>query len=360
LQEDCIWGGFLMRFIVCMMIAFCLSLAFAAAMPSSIVPELNTQYSLCARACIAGKTNAYSGCKNIFKEDSTKCKDTYNACLTAAQKNLTKRIACSRKYSECKRAASTTQNSCIKQANGLAKNCGNDCRTKRELCLDIYRPVCGTDGKTYANTCLLVLGMTTEACDGPCPCVSECDSRTAKGESYDSQTNPNAIEAYRTYPPVCIDLYKPVCGCDGKTYGNDCQLKAAGISKDYDGECRQRCEIDKDCPIIECFKAPCPQYSCIDGECFMHTCGNGLCEKGESNDVFCPECTKANPPCMIACMFRPGSCPQDCKCQPYFSSCSCSWTCVSEIPKYDCMRACPQDSYDAEKPICDANACKTN
>jgi hypothetical protein len=32
--------------------------------------------------------------------------------------------------------------------------------------------------------------------------------------------------------------WQPVCGCDRKTYGNDCSRRAAGVSKDYDGECR--------------------------------------------------------------------------------------------------------------------------
>lgn len=39
-------------------------------------------------------------------------------------------------------------------------------------------------------------------------------------------------------PMACIALYKPVCGCDNKTYGNECEAWHAGVSVDYDGVCR--------------------------------------------------------------------------------------------------------------------------
>ena len=51
-------------------------------------------------------------------------------------------------------------------------------------------------------------------------------------ETYEYRKKHNPQDA-----SMCHKLYDPVCGCDGKTYGNSCDLRNAGITQFYPGAC---------------------------------------------------------------------------------------------------------------------------
>jgi hypothetical protein len=41
-----------------------------------------------------------------------------------------------------------------------------------------------------------------------------------------------------TSAEACTQQFEPVCGCDGKEYGNDCERKVAHAKKSFEGPCK--------------------------------------------------------------------------------------------------------------------------
>ncbi|HEX9958607.1 MAG TPA: hypothetical protein VGA96_15180 [Fibrella sp.] len=64
-------------------------------------------------------------------------------------------------------------------------------------------------------------------------CLFGC-SQTAVEEQAEPQ--PACVPTPRSNA-VCYALFDPVCGCDGRTYSNNCEAEAVGIKQYTKGAC---------------------------------------------------------------------------------------------------------------------------
>ena len=84
---------------------------------------------------------------------------------------------------------------------------------------------------------LPVAARKGEMCGGIAGILCEDDTLFCQYESGTCGVADAAGVCVSTEPQGCGEVYAPVCGCDGNTYGNLCEATNAQTSVAYEGEC---------------------------------------------------------------------------------------------------------------------------
>jgi Kazal-type serine protease inhibitor domain len=103
-------------------------------------------------------------------------------------------------------------------------------------------------GRLAAVALLMLCGMVPgsagaaaanldEACGGPekITCNSALFCRLPAGQC----TSAEAAGTCEKAPSFCMRVSRPVCGCNGKTYLNECEARHAKVAIDYSGRCKK-------------------------------------------------------------------------------------------------------------------------
>ena len=176
---------------------------------------------------------------------------------------------------------------------------------------------CGPNGSVACTerACVQICGgLTGAACPDGKYCEFAADAQCGAAD----QTGTCQI-----IPDVCTDIFKPVCGCDDKTYGNACEAAAAGVSVASEGECQaggctyngEHHEVGDSFPSSD----GCNQCNCTDGglvACTLRACVSPSC--GGLLGTQCPKGQYCNYPPEAMC----GAADQTGTCAPIPSACT--------------------------------------
>ncbi|XP_069774455.1 agrin isoform X3 [Narcine bancroftii] len=133
----------------------------------------------------------------------------------------------------------------------------------QQICPSIYEPVCGSDGHIYGNECELeAMACTLKKHiaikhKGPCDRCGNCQF----GAICEAETGKCVCST------ECVSSQQLVCGTDGNTYENECELHVQSCIKQTDLQVAGQGECKKCGSSICLFGATCDADRCVCPQC---------------------------------------------------------------------------------------------
>ncbi|XP_072771994.1 agrin isoform X1 [Nerophis lumbriciformis] len=110
-------------------------------------------------------------------------------------------------------------------------------------CVDSHQPVCGSDSTTYGSECELHVHACRTQTDLQVVSQGECKSCGHTVCSWGARCVQSKCEC----PPCSDPSFSPVCGSDGATYQNQCELRLSSCQQERSIQVVKAGSCDEDC-----------------------------------------------------------------------------------------------------------------
>merc|ERR1719348_247976 len=181
----------------------CFSLLFAAGLC-----QLHTVNDHCQKDCSHSRHRTVCGSDGVTYP--TQCDLMVGSCIHHEYHGTTVRML---HYGSCRNITHHVRNHC------------------NDLCDEVMNPICASDGQVYTNKCRFLRAQCEAAVQGvnlfavtmghSCPATRSPDC-----SKYIVDTSDLAFEGNTVFQAKCPSTHASLCGSDGHTFTNECQMCA--------------------------------------------------------------------------------------------------------------------------------------
>jgi hypothetical protein len=214
---------------------------------------------------------------------------------------------------------------------GTCSATGGTCVARPSVCFDLFAPVCGCDGTTYANDCQRRTAGVCKQANGPCE----------GGQCFDTiQRQCTGQSCSAAHPcPLPSESCVPVCP----------PPPPAGTCFDaLDEQCTgQSCSRGTPCPPNEICLAECPPPTGMCFDTITRQCTGEVCSPAQPcslpNEFCTPRCPPPPPPSTTSTTLPGETCQTDAECDDG-NPCTLD-RCVKGTCEHDCLCVTPEGAF---------------